>query len=291
MAFRKVLFLALAIASASAAPQNVVLRAVPFGSVPTLNAVPVHHAVGAHHIVQQPAAVLPAVRTVAVAPAARAPVVVETAETEIVNIDPSYQFGYSVADAKTGDAKSREETRDGNSVTGSYTVADPDGRIRRVTYTADAESGFNAVVTYDGEAGPPAIPIAGPAVATTTLEEAPAADNSGVIEVRQPTVVRTQPTVVRTVPANNLAVHRLHTSPTVVTNNAAHIVHTAAVPQNVVHQVAAAPTATFLRNADGSLSQVNLNQFHGVQSVPLNSGLLRAFPSLNIAGQHLLHVQ
>ena len=143
--------MALAIASASAAPQNVVLRAVPFGSVPTLNAVPVHHAVGTHHIVQQPAAVLPAVRTVAVAPAARAPVVVETAETEIVNIDPSYQFGYSVADAKTGDAKSREETRDGNSVTGSYTVADPDGRIRRVTYTADAENGFNAVVTYDGE--------------------------------------------------------------------------------------------------------------------------------------------
>lgn len=305
MAFRKVLFLALAIASASAAPQNVVLRAVPFGSVPTLNAVPVPHAIGAHHIVQQPAAVLPAVRTVAVAPAARAPVVVEAAETEIVNIDPSYRFGYSVADAKTGDAKSREETRDGNSVTGFYTVADPDGRIRRVTYTADAETGFNAVVTYDGEAGPPAIPIAGPVVSTTTLGEAPTADNSGVIEVRQPTVVRT-------VPANNLAVQRIQTSPTVVTNNAAHVLHTAAVPHNVVHQVAAAPTttllrnadgslsqhqlaaaptATFLRNADGSLSQVNLNQFHGVQTVPLNSGLLRAFPSLNIAGQHLLHVQ
>ena len=36
----------------------------------------------------------------------------------------------------TGDSKTREEKRDGDLVTGSYTVADPDGRIRRVTYTA-----------------------------------------------------------------------------------------------------------------------------------------------------------
>jgi hypothetical protein len=41
-----------------------------------------------------------------------------------------------VADALTGDSKSREEKRDGDVVTGSYTVADPDGRIRHVTYTA-----------------------------------------------------------------------------------------------------------------------------------------------------------
>lgn len=305
MAFRKVLFLALAIASASAAPQNVVLRAVPFGSVP-VGAVPLTHHVGlggTHHIVQQPA-LLPAVRTVAVAPVARTPVVVEAAETEIVNIDPSYRFGYSVADTKTGDSKTREETRDGNSVTGSYTVADPDGRLRRVTYTADAENGFNAVVTYDGEVGPPAIPIAGPAVAvaapTPIVEDASAA-NPAVVEVRQPDVVRTVPAnnFVRTVPANNfirgnLVSHGFHANPTVVTHNANHVVHTAAVPHhNVVHQ-AAAPTATFLRNADGTFSQVNLNQFQqfqGVQNIPLNSGLLRAFPNLNIAGQHLIHVQ
>ena len=42
-------------------------------------------------------------------------------------------------------------------------MADPDGRIRKVTYTADAVNGFQAVVTYDGEAGPPAIPIDTPA--------------------------------------------------------------------------------------------------------------------------------
>jgi len=300
MAFRKVLFLALAIASASAAPQNVVLRAVPIGSVP-VDAVPLTHHVGlggTHHIVQQPA-LLPAVRTVAVAPVARTPVVVE--ETEIVDIDPSYRFGYSVADTKTGDSKTREETREGNAVTGSYTVADPDGRLRRVTYTADAENGFQAVVTYDGEAGPPAIPIAGPAVAvaapTPIVEDASAA-NPTVVEVRQPDVVRTVPAnnIVRTVPANNfirgnLVAHGFHANPTVVTHNANHVVHTAAVPHhNVVHQ-AAVPTATFLRNADGTFSQVNLNQFQGVQNIPLNSGLLRAFPNLNIAGQHLIHVQ
>ena len=139
--------MALAFASASAAPSpQTIIRAVPFGSVP-LGAVPLQGAVPlanhiGHHVVHQP--VLPAVR--AVAPAA----VVE-AETEIVDIDPSYRFGYSVSDTKTGDSKTREETRDGNVVTGSYTVADPDGRIRRVTYTADAEHGFNAVVTYDGK--------------------------------------------------------------------------------------------------------------------------------------------
>jgi len=314
MAFRKVLFLALAIASASAAPQNVVLRAVPFGSVP-VGAVPLTHHVGlggTHHIVQQPA-LLPAVRTVAVAPVARTPVVVQ--ETEIVDIDPSYRFGYSVTDTKTGDSKTREETRDGNSVTGSYTVADPDGRLRRVTYTADAENGFQAVVTYDGEAGPPAIPIAGPAVAvaapTPIVEDASAA-NPTVVEVRQPDVVRTVPAnnfvqtvqannfgaqnFLRTVPAGNLVSHGFHANPRVVTHNANHVVHTAAVPHhNVVHhQQVAAPTATFLRNADGTFSQVNLNQFQqfqGVQNIPLNSGLLRAFPNLNIAGQHLIHVQ
>ena len=139
--------MALAIASASAAPQNIIR--VPFGSLP-IGAVPLTAQVGQPHILQHP--LLAGFRTIAAAPqvVAVAPAVVE-AKTEIVDIDPSYRFGYSVADAKTGDSKTREETRDGDVVTGSYSVADPDGRIRRVTYTADAENGFNAVVTYDGE--------------------------------------------------------------------------------------------------------------------------------------------
>ena len=140
--------MALAIASASAAPQNIIR--VPFGSLP-IGAVPLTNQVAQPHVLHHPH--LAGFRTVAAAApqvVAVAPAVVE-AKTEIVDIDPSYRFGYSVADAKTGDSKTREETRDGDVVTGSYSVADPDGRIRRVTYTADAENGFNAVVTYDGE--------------------------------------------------------------------------------------------------------------------------------------------
>ena len=134
-------------ASASARPQTI-LRAVPLGALPISNqrVVPV-----AQPLVQPVAApVVAPVRTV-----------VQT--EEIAEIDPSYHFGYSVTDAKTGDSKTREEVRDGNVVRGSYTVADPDGRLRTVTYTADEANGFNAVVTYDGEAGPPAIPIDVPA--------------------------------------------------------------------------------------------------------------------------------
>merc|ERR1712223_509187 len=70
-----------------------------------------------------------------------------------------YNFGYSVADLESGDSKSRQESREGDVVTGSYTVADPDGRIRTVTYTADSVHGFQAKVTYDGEEGPVAIPF------------------------------------------------------------------------------------------------------------------------------------
>ena len=44
--------------------------------------------------------------------------------------------------------------RDGDLVTGSYSVVDPDGRLRTVTYTADSLHGFRATVTYDGAEGP-----------------------------------------------------------------------------------------------------------------------------------------
>ena len=56
----------------------------------------------------------------------------------------------------------------------------------------------------------------------------------------------------------------------------------------LIHQNVA-PTATFLRNADGTNRQVaNFNQFQGLQTVPLNSGFLRAFPNQHFAGQHLI---
>ncbi|XP_060518447.1 cuticle protein 19.8-like [Cylas formicarius] len=65
---------------------------------------------------------------------------------------PKYEFKYGVEDFHTGDYKSQEETRDGDVVKGSYSVAEPDGTLRIVHYTADKHNGFNAVVTRHGKA-------------------------------------------------------------------------------------------------------------------------------------------
>ena len=94
---------------------------------------------------------------------------------ETVDLHPQYSFGYSINDAVTGDSKTRQETRDGDVVTGSYSVADPDGRIRTVTYTADSVHGFQAKVTYDGQEGPVAIPFYAPRapLVSTTVPAAP----------------------------------------------------------------------------------------------------------------------
>jgi len=59
---------------------------------------------------------------------------------------PQYNYGYSVSDALTGDQKSQHESRDGDVVQGQYSLVEPDGSVRTVTYTADGINGFNAVV-------------------------------------------------------------------------------------------------------------------------------------------------
>ncbi|KAL7739533.1 hypothetical protein ACLKA6_012675 [Drosophila palustris] len=58
----------------------------------------------------------------------------------------TYSFNYAVNDESTGDIKDHSETRDGYVVRGSYSLIDPDGFKRTVTYTADNIHGFNAVV-------------------------------------------------------------------------------------------------------------------------------------------------
>ena len=75
-----------------------VLQAVPLGSVPALS-----------HAVAHGPAVIP--HTIAHAPAVVRTVVPAVAPEQAVveTIDPSYQFGYTVTDTKTGDAKAREE--------------------------------------------------------------------------------------------------------------------------------------------------------------------------------------
>lgn len=71
---------------------------------------------------------------------------------------PKYKYEYGVSDPRTGDHKSQAEVRDGDVVKGYYTVADPDGTLRTVHYTADDHNGFNAVVEKSGHAVHP-VPV------------------------------------------------------------------------------------------------------------------------------------
>ncbi|KAL1497018.1 hypothetical protein ABEB36_008049 [Hypothenemus hampei] len=69
---------------------------------------------------------------------------------------PKYEYNYGVQDPHTGDHKTQHEVRDGDVVKGSYTVAEPDGTLRTVHYTADDHNGFNAVVERSGHPVHPA---------------------------------------------------------------------------------------------------------------------------------------
>ncbi|XP_063849694.1 cuticle protein 7-like [Scylla paramamosain] len=71
-----------------------------------------------------------------------------------------YAFDYGVKDTYSGAQYAHAENSDGQEVTGSYSVALPDGRIQTVHYVADHLNGFQARVTYEGEAKYPDIPEA-----------------------------------------------------------------------------------------------------------------------------------
>ncbi|XP_026272559.1 pro-resilin-like [Frankliniella occidentalis] len=63
-----------------------------------------------------------------------------------------YDFNYAVKDDYYGTDYSRNEVSDGNVITGEYRVQLPDGRLQIVRYTADWQNGYNADVSYEGEA-------------------------------------------------------------------------------------------------------------------------------------------
>ncbi|TDG45469.1 hypothetical protein AWZ03_008092 [Drosophila navojoa] len=94
--------------------------------------------------------------------AAPALAVSKVAVAEPYDPNPQYSFSYGVTDQKTGDSKQQEETLVNGVVHGSYSLAEPDGTIRKVTYTADKVNGFNAVVEKKGVAvvAKPALAVA-----------------------------------------------------------------------------------------------------------------------------------
>merc|ERR1712106_971518 len=110
---------------------------------PAVAVSPLHHAVHA----------APLAHAVHAAPAYAAPVVAAPAYHE-----PAYKekpepstYTYGVSDDYSKANFNAAEPSDANGVvSGSYTVALPDGRIQKVSYTADHVNGYVAEVTYEG---------------------------------------------------------------------------------------------------------------------------------------------
>jgi hypothetical protein len=103
---------------------------------------------------------------VAAAPVvAKAAPVIAARALEEVDLNPQYQYAYSVNDGLTGDNKAQHETRNGNIVKGEYSLVEPDGSIRRVNYYADPINGFNAVVQREA----PAVAVAPAPVAAKVV--------------------------------------------------------------------------------------------------------------------------
>merc|ERR1711935_641275 len=69
--------------------------------------------------------------------------------------DAKYNYAYEVKannDYHGNVDFGHSETRDGCSTSGKYSVLLPDGRVQTVTYTATCYGGYNADVSYYGEA-------------------------------------------------------------------------------------------------------------------------------------------
>ncbi|CAH2037863.1 unnamed protein product, partial [Iphiclides podalirius] len=120
----------------------------------------------------------PAIATHAVA----APVV----RAEPVDPNPAYSYSYGVADPSTGDHKDASETLQNGVVHGSYSLVEPDGHVRKVTYTADKINGFNAVVERSGATH--AAPVAVAAPIAKVLAPAPVAVAAPVAKLTLPAI-------------------------------------------------------------------------------------------------------
>ncbi|XP_037072181.1 pro-resilin-like, partial [Pollicipes pollicipes] len=73
-------------------------------------------------------------------------------EPSIAEEPAAYNFEYTVKDEESGNDFGQQETRDGDSTSGSYYVLMPDGRMQIVNYSVDGDSGFVVDIQYEGEA-------------------------------------------------------------------------------------------------------------------------------------------
>ncbi|XP_072747894.1 cuticular protein 1 [Anoplolepis gracilipes] len=116
--------------------------------------------------------IAPAPLAYAAGPAVVAAPVAKTIEADY-DPHPQYSYAYDVHDSLTGDAKSQQETRDGDLVQGSYSLLEADGTRRIVDYTADPVNGFNAVVRKEPAAV--AVKAVAPVAAPLAYAAAPVA--------------------------------------------------------------------------------------------------------------------
>jgi hypothetical protein len=65
---------------------------------------------------------------------------------------PNYSFQWEVKDGPSYNDFGQQETRNGYDTQGYYHVLLPDGRIQRVSYSVNGDSGYVADVVYEGEA-------------------------------------------------------------------------------------------------------------------------------------------
>ncbi|CAL8125874.1 unnamed protein product [Orchesella dallaii] len=126
---------------------------------PQIQASPVHHV--QPHLVQvqqpqQPAYYVqkaPVGRPLKTIKAVRRPPTTDPVETEEEEYpgdpNPQYNFSFDIKDDELTNYQNRQEERDGQTIKGSYSVVDPDGYVRTVTYTADPKNGFQAKVTRE----------------------------------------------------------------------------------------------------------------------------------------------
>ena len=65
-----------------------------------------------------------------------------------------FEYAWAVQDDYSGNDFGHNTNSDGKTTTGEYRVLLPDGRTQVVRYTADHVNGFQAEVSYEGEARP-----------------------------------------------------------------------------------------------------------------------------------------